>query len=166
MNGIAHALRSSLVCVDRACGALSAGQAWELAGGIRGTGVPSCAAAWPDDPAYGGERIFDRLCAAVDRPGAYAVALGSSFGAASDAPVLPGHVSQALALQNLRRHHGDLPAVLDGFVADVAARAGGGATEVRRTLRGRTADDGETGVDRTLSFDAYVLKAWRATCCS
>ncbi|WP_208520975.1 hypothetical protein [Streptomyces sp. NEAU-YJ-81] len=181
MHKIAHALRSSLVYVDRASGALSAGQARELAGSIRDTGVPIYVAVLPDDPAYGGERIFDRLRAAVARPGVYAVALGSSFGAASDASVvLPGHVSQALARQNLRRHHGDLPAVLDGFVADVAARTGGGGdhgdgygdgsdfgggfgdggaseaasvTEVRRTLRGRTADDGETGVGRNLSFD-------------
>ncbi|GAA1150082.1 hypothetical protein [Streptomyces javensis] len=55
----------------------------------------------------------------------YAVALGSSFGAASSAPVLRD-TSQALAEQNLRRHRVDLPAVLDGFVADVAARTGGG----------------------------------------
>ncbi|MEV5779015.1 hypothetical protein AB0L49_49005 [Streptomyces antimycoticus] len=88
--------------------------------------MPFYVAVLPDDPAYGGERIVDRLRVAVARPGVYAVALGSSFGAASDASVLPGHVSQALARQNLGRHHGTLPAVLDGFVADVAARTGGG----------------------------------------
>ncbi|MFG2585983.1 hypothetical protein [Streptomyces malaysiensis] len=179
VNKIAHALRSSLVHVDRASGALSAGQARELAGSIRDTGVPFYVAALPDDPAYGGEHIVDRLRVAVARPGVYAVALGSSFGAAFDASVLPGHVSQALARQNLRRHHGTLPAVLDGFVADVAAGAttetatatgatseAASVTEVRRTLRGRTADDGETGVGRDLSFDTWVLKARRATCCS
>ncbi|WP_211121310.1 hypothetical protein [Streptomyces yatensis] len=126
MNKIAHALRSSLVYADRASGALSVGQARELANSIRDTGVPINVAVLPADPAYGGERIFDRLRAAVDRPGGYTVALGSSFGAASDAPALPGHVSQALAQQNLHRHHGELRAFLDGFVADVAARTGGG----------------------------------------
>lgn len=61
MNKIAHALRSSPVYGDRASGALSAGHARELAGSIRDTGVVVYVAVLPDDPAYGGERILDRL---------------------------------------------------------------------------------------------------------
>ncbi len=43
-------------------------------------------------------------------------------------------------------HHGD--GYGDGATSEAAS-----VTEARRTLRGRTADDGETDVDRNLSFD-------------
>ncbi|MEU8828425.1 hypothetical protein [Streptomyces sp. NPDC048636] len=128
MDKIGRALRGSPVYVDpRASDALSTGQARALAKHIRAADVPVYVAVLPDDRAYGGERVFSRLRAAVDRPGVYAVALGSSFGAASDSSVLPGSTSQALAEQNLRRHPDDLPKVLDGFVTDVAAATHGDA---------------------------------------
>ncbi|MEV5773633.1 hypothetical protein [Streptomyces antimycoticus] len=121
VNKIGKALRNSPVYVDPgASDALSAGQARRLVAHIRDAGVPVYVAVLPDNPAYGGERVFGRLRAAVDRPGIYAVALGSSFGAASDTSVLPGRTSQALAEQNLRQHPRDLAAVLDGFVTDAA----------------------------------------------
>ncbi|QKV96510.1 hypothetical protein HUT19_36435 [Streptomyces sp. NA02950] len=126
VDRIAQKLRSSPVYVDPgASDSLSTAQAHALADRIRATDVPIYVAVLPDDRAYGGERIFPRLRAAVDSPGVYAVALGSSFGAASDASVLPGSTSQALAEQNLRRHPDDLPKVLAGFVADVAAATSG-----------------------------------------
>lgn len=40
----------------------------------------------------------------------------------------------------------------DGY-GDGATSEAASVTEARRTLRGRTADDGETGVDRNHSFD-------------
>ncbi|RLV71621.1 hypothetical protein D3C57_143880 [Streptomyces rapamycinicus NRRL 5491] len=145
VHKIAHVLLSSLVYVDRASGALNARQARELMGSIRDTGEASYAAVLPDDPASGGERTFDRLCADVDRLGVYAVALGSSFGAASSAPVLRS-TYQALAQQNLRRHRVDLPVVLDGFVANGHHRAAVGgrsracAADATRIGDGRESD--------------------------
>ncbi|WP_431771373.1 hypothetical protein [Streptomyces cucumeris] len=128
VDRIGQALRTSPVYVDPAASdALSAGQARALADRIRAADVPVYVAVLPDDRAYGGERVFSRLREAVDRPGVYAVALGTSFGAASDTSVLPGSTSQALAEQNLRRHPDDLPKVLDGFVTDVAAATHGDA---------------------------------------
>ncbi|MEV6130986.1 hypothetical protein AB0M05_29905 [Streptomyces violaceusniger] len=168
MNKIAHTLRSSLVSVDRASGALSAGQARELADSIRDTGVPIYAAVLPDDPAYGEERILDRLRAAVDRPGVYAVALGSSYGLWAGG-YFGGYGSMLLLGTFLRESmppgHYDAVHYGDGF-GDEASSEAASATEVRQILRGRSADDGETGVDRNPSFDTWLLKARRATCCS
>ncbi|MBL1097393.1 hypothetical protein [Streptomyces coffeae] len=147
VDKIGQALRSRPVYVDpRASDALSTQQARTLADRIRAADVPVYVAVLPDDRAYGGERIFLRLREATDRPGVYAVALGSSFGAASDASVLPGSTSQALAEQNLRRHPGDLPKVLDGFVADVAA-----------AIHGRSADGDQGAPDSTGSSMGAAL---------
>ncbi|NYI04479.1 hypothetical protein [Allostreptomyces psammosilenae] len=92
---------------------------------IDASDVPIYVAVLPDDPAYGGEQVFERLRAAVGRPGVYAVALGSDFGAASDSSVLPGATAQALATANLAEHDGDLEAVLDHYVADVSTAVHG-----------------------------------------
>lgn len=124
---IAAALRASPVYVDPgASGELSAAQAHQLAHRIKAGGVPVYVAVLPDDPAYGGARIFSRLRDAVDRPGVYAVALGSRFGAASDSSVLAPSTARSLAEQNTARHPGDPPAVLNGFVTDVARATGYG----------------------------------------
>ncbi|MEE4594319.1 hypothetical protein V2J94_20920 [Streptomyces sp. DSM 41524] len=140
VNKIGKALRSSPVYVDPgASDALSAGQARALVAHIRTADVPVYVAVLPDNPAYGGERVFGRLRAAVDRPGVYAVALGSSFGAASDTSVLPGGTSRALAERNLRQHPHDLAAVLNGFVTDTA-------TAIHdRTGQGSGGDQGARG---------------------
>ncbi|WP_055587572.1 hypothetical protein [Peterkaempfera griseoplana] len=119
---VASALRRNPVYVDPAAPAgISAADAAALAGRIRATGVPVFVAILPADPAYGGNAVFDRLRAEVGRPGVYAVALGTRFGAASDSSVLPGGTAQQLAQRNIRDHPGDPAAILDGFVADVAA---------------------------------------------
>jgi hypothetical protein len=123
---IADQLRASHVYVDPAASSkLTAGQARDLARRIHDSGAPVYVAVLPDDPAYGGQRIFDRLRSAVGRPGVYAVALGSRFGAASDASVLPPRTAQSIAARNQREHPGDPAAILNGFVADVAAVTAG-----------------------------------------
>ncbi|MCD0483106.1 hypothetical protein LO771_11995 [Streptacidiphilus sp. ASG 303] len=126
---IAAALRRDPVYVDPAVrGRLSAADTAALSARIRESGVPVFVAVLPDDPAYGGNAVFDRLRTAVGRPGVYAVALGSRFGAASDSSVLPGRTAQQLAARNVREHRGQPAAILDGFVADVeASLQGGGA---------------------------------------
>jgi hypothetical protein len=121
---IGQALRSSPVYVDPgASNKLSESQARDLASRIDSGGVPIYVAVLPDDPAYGGSQIFGRLRAAVDRPGVYAVAIGSSFGAASDSSVLPGATARSLAAQSEQQHPGDPPAILNAFVTDVSAVA-------------------------------------------
>lgn len=132
---IAEALRSNPVYVDPAAsGKVSDAQARDLANRIRDTGVPIFVAVLPDDPAYGGVQIFDRLRTAVGKPGVYAVALGSRFGAASDSSILPGSTAQSLATRNVRDHPGQPSAILDGFVADVASAVqNGGGQPVGRT---------------------------------
>ncbi|MGA5703812.1 hypothetical protein [Peterkaempfera bronchialis] len=126
---VAAALRQNPVYVDPAASAkLSPADASALAGRIRASGVPVYVAVLPADPGYGGNAVFDRLRAAVGRPGVYAVALGSRFGAASDSSVLPGATARQLADRNVRDHPGDPAAILDGFVADVAAATSGGRT--------------------------------------
>lgn len=109
VNKIAHALRSSLVYVDRASGALSAGHAREPARHIR---ARACRL---DARPVGGERR-----SYWDAGPAYGPWAGGYFG-----------------------EYGSM--LLPGW---------------------HTADDGETGVDRNCSFDTWVLKARRATCCS
>ncbi|GAA1140574.1 MULTISPECIES: hypothetical protein [Streptomyces violaceusniger group] len=152
VNKIGKALRSSPVYVDPgASDALSAGQARGLVAHIRTADVPVYVAVLPDNPAYGGERVFGRLRAAVDRPGVYAVALGSSFGAASDTSVLPGRTSQALAERNLRQHPHDLAAVLNGFVTDTA-------TAIHdRTGQGSGGDQGARGSTSLSTGDAVAV---------
>lgn len=126
VDQIGDQLRSNQVYVDpEASQKLSDSQAKDLANHIRDTGVPIYVAVLPDDPAYGGNQIFGKLRAAVGEPGVYAVALGSSFGAASDSSVLAGSTARALATQNAQQHSGDPPAILNGFVSDVATAAGG-----------------------------------------
>lgn len=134
IEAVARALRTDPVYVDPAAsGKLSAADARALTARIGDSGVPIYVAVLPDDPVYGGARVFDRLRAAVGRPGVYAVALGSRFGAASDASVLAGSTAKSLAARNVREHAGDPSAILDGFVADVARRpavvAAGGTGE-------------------------------------
>lgn len=109
VNKIAHALRSSLVYVDRASGALSAGHTREPAG----TSAHGRAARTPAPSAANGAPIGTPVRA-------YGPWAGGYFG-----------------------EYGSMP--LPGW---------------------HTADDGETGVDRNCSFDTWVLKARRATCCS
>ncbi|GDY52998.1 hypothetical protein SVIO_036210 [Streptomyces violaceusniger] len=152
VNKIGKALRSSPVYVDSgASDALSAGQARALVAHIRKADVPVYVAVLPDNPAYGGERVFGRLRAAVDRPGVYAVALGSSFGAASDTSVLPGRTSRALAERNLRQHPHDLAAVLNGFVTDTA-------TAIHdRTGQGTGGDQGARGSTMSVGDAVAVL---------
>src|SRR3546814_9602037 len=61
----------------------------------------------PDDPAYVGAQIFDRLRSAVGSPGVYAVSLGDRFGAASDSSVIPGGTAQigrASCRERVRQH--------------------------------------------------------------
>ncbi|WP_405717908.1 hypothetical protein OG607_01940 [Streptomyces sp. NBC_01537] len=150
----AKALRSSPVYVDPAVsGKLSDADARGLAQRIRDSGVPVYVAVLPDDPAYGGDQVFDRLRAAVGRPGVYAVALGSRFGAASDGSVIPGSTARSLAQRNLREHAGDASAVLDGFVADVASAAASG----RADQGGGTARTSGVGALVTLGVILAVL---------
>jgi hypothetical protein len=150
---VAKALRTSPVYVDPAAsGKLSSTQAHDLAQRIRDTGVPIYVAVLPDDPAYGGNKVFDRLRSAVGRPGVYAVSLGSHFGAASDSSVFPGSTAQALAQRNLRAHPGDPSAILDGFVADVAASAGNGGSD-----QGSRQSHGTGGVGSLIALGAVVV---------
>lgn len=129
LDKVAAALRDDPVFVDPAASdKLSDAEAEQLSEQIRDGDVPIYVAVLPEDSSYDGEAVFDRLRSEVDRPGVYAVALGSRFGAASDSDVLPGSAASELAQRNLREHSGEPDRILGGFVTDVqsAARDGGG----------------------------------------
>ncbi|MFD1830986.1 hypothetical protein ACFSJS_15070 [Streptomyces desertarenae] len=129
LDKVAAALRDDPVFVDPAASdKLSDTEAEQLTEQIRDGDVPIYVAVLPEDSSYDGEAVFDRLRSEVDRPGVYAVALGSRFGAASDSDVLPGSAAGELAQRNLREHSGEPDRILGGFVTDVqsAARDGGG----------------------------------------
>ncbi|MCI0385662.1 hypothetical protein [Streptomyces sp. CNQ085] len=129
LDEVATALRDDPVYVDPAASdKLSEAEADRLAEQIRAGDIPVHIAVLPADSSYGGDAVFDRLRSEVGRPGVYGVALGSQFGAASDADVLAGSTAGELARQNLREHSGEPERILSGFVTDVqsAARADGG----------------------------------------
>lgn len=129
LDEVAAALRDDPVYVDPAASdKLSTSEADRLTEQIRAGDVPVYIAVLPDDSSYGGDAVFDRLRSEVGRPGVYAVALGSQFGAASDAGVLAGSTAGELAQRNLREHSGEPDRILSGFVTDVqsAARTDGG----------------------------------------
>ncbi|WP_051717015.1 hypothetical protein [Streptomyces megasporus] len=127
LDKVAAALRDDPVYVDPAASdKLSDAEASRLTEQIRDGDVPIYIAVLPDDPAYGGDAVFDRLRSEVGRPGVYAVALGSRFGAASDSSVLSGSTASALAEQNLREHSDQPDAILSGFITDVQSTARGG----------------------------------------
>ncbi|GAA2392417.1 hypothetical protein GCM10010420_16210 [Streptomyces glaucosporus] len=147
LDRVAASLRDDPVYVDPAASdKLSGSEAARLTEQIRDGDVPVYIAVLPDDSSYGGDAVFDRLRSEVGRPGVYAVALGSRFGAASDASVLRGSTASALAEQNLREHSDRPYAILSGFVTDVqsAAQGGGG-------------DGGGQGQDRGGGSGAGVL---------
>ncbi|HEX5565878.1 MAG TPA: hypothetical protein VFY14_02875 [Streptomyces sp.] len=126
LDEVAAALRQNPVYVDPAASdKLSGSQAAALTEQIRAGDVPVYIAILPADSSYGGEAVFDRLRSEVGRPGVYAVALGSQFGAASDSSVLPGSTARSLAARNVKEHSGDPSSILSGFVTDVQSAARG-----------------------------------------
>ncbi|HZG02695.1 MAG TPA: hypothetical protein VE546_03785 [Streptomyces sp.] len=124
LDEVGAALRENPVYVDPAASdKLSGSEAARLTEQIRSGDVPIYVAVLPADSSYGGDAVFDRLRSEVGRPGVYAVALGSRFGAASDDSVLRGRVAASLAEENLREHSDQPDRILSGFVTDVQSAA-------------------------------------------
>ncbi|MEE1940240.1 hypothetical protein V1L54_12645 [Streptomyces sp. TRM 70361] len=157
---VAAALRETPVYVDPAASdKLSAAEADRLAGQIRAGDVPVYVAVLPDDASYEGDAVFDRLRSEVDRPGVYAVALGSRFGAASDSAVLRGATASSLAQRNLREHPNDPYRILSGFVTDVqsAARDGGAGYRDRGPAGGGSGGGGGVLVGFLVVLAVFAL---------
>lgn len=161
LTGVGEALRRDPVYVDPAAErSLTQAEADQLGAAIRDAGTPVFVAVLPEDAAASPEAALDDLLDATGLAGTYAVVLGGSFRANSTE--VPGAGAMASSAFQQHRDRGTL-AVLEAFVADVAATArgagsaGGGGGPVPSSDGG---DGGASAFPWLLLGGGVALFAW------
>lgn len=162
LSDVGEALRRDPIYVDPAAErTLSQAEVDQLAAAIRDAGTPVFVAVLPEGAAASPEAALDELLEATGLAGTYAVVLGGSFRANSTE--VPG--AGALASGAFQQHRDDgTAAVLEAFVADVAATArgagggrGGGGGAVPASDGG---DGGASAFPWLLLGGGVALFAW------